>query len=46
MANVEQTQKMIPLIACEISLCQHVGKLGFGVDVLDLDFWVQIDSLE
>ena len=46
MADVEQTQKMIPFVTCEISLCQHVGELVFCVDVLDLDFWVQIDSIE
>ena len=46
MANVEQKQKMIPFVTCEISLGQYVGKLVFGVDVLDLDFWVQIDSIE
>ena len=31
MANVEQTQKMVPLITCEISLCQYVCELVFGV---------------
>ena len=46
MADVEQTQKMIPFITCEISLCQHVCELVLGVDVLDLDFGVQIDSIE
>ena len=39
MANVEQTQKMIPFITCEISFCQYVCELVFGVDVLDVDFW-------
>ena len=37
---------MIPFITCEISLRLHVGMLVFGVDVLDLDFGVQIDSIE
>ena len=46
MADVEQTQKMIPFITCEISLCQHVCELVFGVNVFDLDFWVQSDSIE
>ena len=46
MADVEQTQKMIPFVTYEISLGQHVGKLVFGVDVLDLDLWVQINSIE
>ena len=39
MADVKQTQKMIPLITCEISFGQYVGKSVFGVDVLDLDFF-------
>ena len=39
MANVKQTQKMIPFITCEISLGQHVCELVFGVNVFDLDFW-------
>ena len=46
MADVEQTQKMIPLITCEMSLCQYVCELAFGVNVFDLDFGVQIDSIE
>ena len=29
MADVEQTQKMIPFITCEISLCQYVCECGF-----------------
>ena len=44
MANVKQTQKMIPFITREISLGQHVCELVFGVDVFDLDLEVQIDS--
>ena len=46
MANVEQTQKMIPFITCEISLCQYVCELFFDVDVFDLDFGVQVNSIE
>ena len=45
MADVEQTQKMIPLITCEISLCQYVCELVLGVNVCDLDLGVQIDSI-
>ena len=37
MADVEQTQKMLPVITCEISLCQNVCELVFGVNVFDLD---------
>ena len=46
MANVEQTQKMIPLIAREISLGHYVCELFFGVNVFDSDFGVQINSIE
>ena len=46
MADVEQTQKMIPFITCEISLCQYVCELVLGVNVFDLDLGVQIDSIE
>ena len=46
MADVEQSQKMIPFITCEISLCQYFCELVFGVNVFDLSFGVQIDSVE
>ena len=46
MADIEQAQQMVPLITCEISLCQYVFELVFSVDVLDLDFWVQVDSVK
>ena len=46
MPDVEQTQKMIPFITCEISFCQYVCELVFGVNVFDLDFGVQNDSIE
>ena len=38
MADVEQTQKLIPFITCDISLGQYVCELVFGVNVFDLDF--------
>ena len=46
MANVKQTQKMIPFVECEISLGQYVCELVFGVNVFDLDFGIQINSIE
>ena len=46
MANIEQAQQMIPFVTCEISFGQYVGKLVFGVDVLDLDFWIQIHPVK
>ena len=33
-ANVEHVEKMVPLITCEIALCQYVSKLVFGVNIL------------
>ena len=46
MADVEQTQKMIPFITCEISLCQYVCELVLRVNIFDLDFRVQSASIE
>ena len=46
MADVEQTQKMIPFITCESSICQYVCELIFGVNVFGLDLGVQIDSIK
>ena len=46
MADVEQTQKMIPFITCDISLCQYVCELVLGVNVFDLDLGVEIDSIK
>ena len=37
---------MILFITCEIALGQYVCELFFGVNVFDLDFWVQIDSIK
>ena len=41
MADVEQTQKIMSFITCEISMCQYVCELVLGVNVFDLDFWIQ-----
>ena len=43
---VEQTQEVIPLISRETSFCQNASELVFGVNVFDLDFRVQINSIE
>ena len=45
-ADMEQTEKIIPLNTWEIALCQYVCELVFGVDVFDLDLWVQIDPVK
>ena len=46
MTDVEQTQKMIPFITCEISLREYVCELVFGVIVLNLNVGIQIDSIK
>ena len=46
MADIEQTQKMIPFITCEVALCQYICELVFGFNVFDLDFGVEIDSVK
>ena len=46
MADIEQSQQMIPFITCEIPLCQDVCKLVLGVNVFDLNLGVQIDSIK
>ena len=46
MANIEQGQQMIPFITREIAFCQDVCELVLGVDIFNLDFGVQIDSIE
>ena len=43
---LKQSQKMIPFITCAISLGQYVCELVFGVNVFDLDLWVQINSIK
>ena len=44
--DVEQTEKMIPSITSGIAFRQHVCELLFGINVFDLDFGVQIDSVK
>ena len=46
MAHVIQTKKMISCITCEIPLGQYVCVLVFCLNVFDLDFGVQIDSIK
>ena len=44
--DVEQTKKMTPRITCETTFGQHVSKLVLILNILDLDFGVQIDSVK
>ena len=46
MANIKQSQQMIPFITCETALCQDVCKLVLGVNIFDLNLGVQIDSIK
>ena len=46
MFDVKQMEKIVPLITCEISLCQYVCELVFGVDTFDLNLRIQIDSVK
>ena len=46
MADIKQAQQMIPLITCEISFGQMSATWFLVVDALDLDFWVQVNSIE
>ena len=46
MANVKQIQQMISLITCDIPFVKMSASWFLGVDVFDLDFGVQIDSIK
>ena len=37
---------MVPLITCEISFGQYVSELVLGVNIFDLDLWLQVNSVE
>ena len=41
-ADVEQMEKVVPLITCEIPFCQYVCKLMFGIDIPNLNLGIQI----
>ena len=42
---LNKQQKVIPLISREISFGQNVSELFFGVNIFDLDFRFQVDSV-
>ena len=44
--DVEQMQQIVPIVMCEIAFRQHVCELVFGIDVLNLNLRIQIDSVE
>ena len=45
MADIEQKKKIVPLITCEITVCQYVCELMFGIDVPKLNLGIHIDSV-
>ena len=45
MANIKQSQQMIPFITCETALCQDVCKLILGVNIFDLNLGIKINSI-
>ena len=45
MANVKQTQKMIPLITCEIPLGQYVCDMVLGVNVFAIEQTIKSNSV-
>ena len=44
--DIEEMQQVVPLITRDPAFCQNVCELVFGFDILDLDFWVQVDSIK
>ena len=38
LADIEQMNKIVPLVTSEIPFCQHVCELVFGANVTDLSF--------
>ena len=41
--DVEQTKKMVPVITRGTHFGENVSKLVFGVNIFDLDLWIQLD---
>ena len=46
MADVQQTEKMVPFITFEVPFSQHVSELFFGVNIFDLNLRIQINSFK
>ena len=46
MTDVEQVKKIVPFVTCEISFCQYVCNLVFGVKLPDLNHKIQLDSVK
>ena len=46
MADVEQMNKIVPFVTCEITFRQYVCELVFGVEVPDLNLGIQINPIK
>ena len=46
MADVEQMKKIVPFVTCEISFGQIVCELMSGVNVSNLNFRIEINSVK
>ena len=44
--DIREMQQVVPLIPRETAFCSNVCELVIGFDILDLDFWVQVDSVK
>ena len=45
-ADVKQMKKIAPFVTCEITLCQNVCELVFGINIFHLNVWIQVDSVK
>ena len=46
MANIKQSQQMIPLITCETAFGQDVSELVLGFNIFDLNLGIKINSIK
>ena len=44
MDDVEQMKKIVPFVTCEITFCQYVCELMFGIIVSNLNFKIKIED--
>ena len=42
MTDIEQMKKTVPFVTCETAFGQYVCEMMFGVNVSNLNFWVQL----
>ena len=46
MANIKQSQQMIPFITCETAFGQYVSELVPGFNIFDLNLGIKINSIK